>query len=56
VLDRERVNRKRLGPRAVEERVQQAAPAVADPFDLASLDGDGPGLVAWTFIAYLLSW
>src|SRR5438128_11244916 len=44
VLDRERVNRKRLGPRAVEERVQQPSPAVADPFDLACFDGDGPGL------------
>jgi hypothetical protein len=45
VLDRERVDRQRLSPLAVEDRVQQAAaPAAADAFAPGAGDGDGSGL------------
>src|SRR5207253_700084 len=41
VLDREGVDRKRLGPVAVEERVQQPAPAMSDTLSPRGCDRDG---------------
>jgi hypothetical protein len=50
VLDREGVDRERLRPLPVKERVRQAA-AVADPLSPADGDGDRPGLDVWIFIS-----
>jgi hypothetical protein len=49
VLDREGVDRKRLRPLAVDDRVQQAAFTVADALAPSAGDGDGSCL-DWIFI------
>ena len=44
MLDREGVDRQRLGPLPIEERVQQTEPAAAGAFAPAHREGDGAGL------------
>jgi hypothetical protein len=44
VLDREGVDRQRVGPGAVAQGVQQPSPAVPDAIAPAGGDGDGSGL------------
>ena len=44
VVDRERVDRKRLGPLAVAERVREPEPAVPDALAPIRRNGDGTGL------------
>ena len=44
MLDRERVDRKRLGPLAVKQRVHEPQPATAHALPPLRRDGDGPGL------------
>ena len=59
VLDREGVDRKRLRPLAVEDRVQQAASAMADaPSRQADVTATVPVWIAWIFISrsFAFSW